>query len=49
VDDIRLRFEPTSSDTRVQAESRSRVGVGNFGQNRRNILELRAALKGLPA
>lgn len=41
VDDIRVRFLPAGGGgTRVHAESRSRVGVGDLGQNRRNILEL---------
>jgi uncharacterized protein (DUF1499 family) len=49
VDDVRLTFVPDPGGCRVHAESRSRVGVGDLGQNRRNILELWAALKGLRA
>jgi uncharacterized protein (DUF1499 family) len=49
VDDVRLTFVPAPGGCRVHAESRSRVGVGDLGQNRRNILELWAALKGLRA
>ena len=45
VDDVRLTFLPTVGGCQIHAESRSRVGVGDFGQNRRNILELWQALK----
>lgn len=44
-DDVRLRFIPTASGCLVHAESRSRVGKGDLGQNRRNILELWAAIR----
>jgi uncharacterized protein (DUF1499 family) len=40
IDDITVRLEPVPSGTRVHARSRSRVGVGDLGQNRRNLLEL---------
>jgi uncharacterized protein (DUF1499 family) len=40
VDDITLRFRPAGPGTLIHAESRSRVGKGDLGQNRRNILEL---------
>ncbi len=42
IDDVRLTFEPGPRDgtSTVHAESRSRVGIGDLGQNRRNILEL---------
>lgn len=40
VDDVTIRFTATADGTRVDAESRSRVGKGDLGQNRRNILEL---------
>ena len=48
-DDIRLTLTPANGNggdggTRIDAESRSRVGIGDLGQNRRNILELWAAL-----
>lgn len=46
VDDITLRFEPTDGGCQIQAESRSRVGKGDLGQNRRNILELFRAIQG---
>jgi uncharacterized protein (DUF1499 family) len=46
VDDIRLTLEPApGGTTRVHAESKSRLGVGDLGQNRRNILELWKALR----
>ena len=44
-DDIRLTLAPGEGGTRIDAESRSRVGVGDLGQNRRNILELWQALR----
>lgn len=44
VDDVRLRFEPTAEGCRVVGQSRSRVGKGDFGQNARNLKELRWAL-----
>ena len=42
-DDIRVTFQGEGDGVRVGAESRSRLGKGDFGQNRRNILELWAA------
>lgn len=48
IDDIHLTFVPTAGGCLVHAESRSRVGVGDFGQNRRNILELWKALRANP-
>lgn len=45
VDDITVRLEPTPTGTRVHARSKSRVGTGDFGQNRRNLLELLTPLK----
>jgi uncharacterized protein (DUF1499 family) len=45
VDDVRVRLEPADGGTvRLNARSESRVGKGDFGQNRRNLLELFAAL-----
>ncbi len=44
-DDIHLECTALGSGTRVHAESRSRVGVGDLGQNRRNILELWNAVR----
>jgi uncharacterized protein (DUF1499 family) len=45
VDDITLRLEPTAQGTRIHARSQSRLGSADLGQNRRNLLELFAALK----
>ena len=44
VDDIRLTFAPDGTGSRVAGQSRSRVGKGDFGKNRRNLKELAAAL-----
>ncbi|MDB5305990.1 MAG: hypothetical protein JWO38_192 [Gemmataceae bacterium] len=40
VDDVKLRFLPAGPGCMIHAESCSRIGVGDLGQNRRNILEL---------
>ena len=45
VDDVKLRFLPAGPGCLIHAESKSRVGVGDFGQNRRNILELWDAIR----
>lgn len=45
VDDITLRLIPDGGGTLVHAESRSRLGKGDLGQNRRNILELWDAIR----
>lgn len=45
VDDLHIRLLPTADGTRVEAESQSRVGVGDLGQNPRNLRELRHGLK----
>ena len=45
VDDIRLTLENTATGVQVHADSRSRVGTGDLGQNRRNILELWSVLR----
>jgi uncharacterized protein (DUF1499 family) len=47
VDDVTVTVEPAVLGALIHASSRSRVGVGDFGQNRRNILELWAALRTL--
>jgi uncharacterized protein (DUF1499 family) len=44
-DDVHVRLEAVTGGTRVHARSRSRVGKGDFGQNRRNLLELLRALR----
>jgi uncharacterized protein (DUF1499 family) len=45
VDDVRLRLEPIPEGVRVHARSQSRLGKADLGQNRRNLLELFAALR----
>ncbi len=45
VDDITVRCEAVAENrTRVHARSQSRLGKGDFGQNRRNLLQLWAVL-----
>ena len=45
-DDIRVQIESKSSGgSRLTAESRSRVGKGDLGQNPRNLRELLAAVR----
>ena len=44
-DDVRLQLHATDTGTLIHAESRSRAGKGDLGQNRRNILELWSALR----
>lgn len=43
-DDIHVRLFPIEAGTRVEAESRSRIGKGDLGQNPRNLRELVDAL-----
>jgi uncharacterized protein (DUF1499 family) len=45
VDDIEVRCEAIPSGTRIHARSKSRVGKGDLGQNRRNLLKLFRALR----
>jgi uncharacterized protein (DUF1499 family) len=45
IDDITIRLEPSPRGTRVHAHSKSRVGAVDFGQNRRNLLELLTILQ----
>jgi uncharacterized protein (DUF1499 family) len=47
-DDVTIRLEPVAAGTRVHARSQSRVGASDLGQNRRNVLELFAALAATP-
>jgi uncharacterized protein (DUF1499 family) len=44
VDDVVLTFQTQGSSTKIDAASKSRVGLGDLGQNRRNILELWKAI-----
>jgi uncharacterized protein (DUF1499 family) len=44
VDDVTVHLESDGGGSRLHAKSRSRVGKGDLGQNRRNLLELFAAL-----
>jgi uncharacterized protein (DUF1499 family) len=46
-DDIRVRIEPAGAGARLSAESQSRVGKGDLGQNPRNLRELLGAVRGL--
>ncbi len=43
-DDIHVRLEPVAGGTRLTAESQSRLGKGDLGQNPRNLKELLAGL-----
>jgi uncharacterized protein (DUF1499 family) len=45
VDDVTVRLEPAAGGTRLHARSQSRVGKGDLGQNRRNLLELFRAVR----
>jgi uncharacterized protein (DUF1499 family) len=45
VDDVTVTIVLTASGVLLHAASKSRVGIGDLGQNRRNILELWAAIR----
>ena len=45
VDDVTVTVQANGAGSLIHAESRSRMGVGDLGQNRRNILELWAAVR----
>jgi len=47
VDDVVVSIKPAGPSTILHAASRSRVGLGDLGQNRRNILELWAAIRAI--
>ena len=47
VDDVTVTIKPAGPGAMVHAASKSRVGVGDLGQNRRNILELWAAVRAI--
>lgn len=40
IDDVRVEFRETTAGVRIDAESRSRIGKGDLGQNPRNLIEL---------
>jgi uncharacterized protein (DUF1499 family) len=44
-DDITVRVKATAEGTRITAESQSRVGRGDLGQNPRNLKELLTAIR----
>jgi uncharacterized protein (DUF1499 family) len=45
VDDVRLKFEPLGAGRcRMIGQSRARIGKADFGQNARNLKELRSAV-----
>ena len=44
-DDIRVRIEPRGAGSRLSAESKSRIGKGDLGQNPRNLRELLTAVR----
>ncbi|MDZ4863081.1 MAG: DUF1499 domain-containing protein [Gemmatimonadota bacterium] len=48
VDDLYILVEPRGSGSAVLVRSASRIGQGDLGQNRRNIIELWAALARAP-
>jgi uncharacterized protein (DUF1499 family) len=45
VDDVTVALKNAGPGTMIHAASKSRVGKGDLGQNRRNILELWAAIR----
>ncbi len=45
IDDVTVRIEAAPGGSRVHARSQARVGVGDLGQNRRNLLELFRSLQ----
>jgi len=48
IDDVTIRAESLADGrTRIHAHSKSRVGKGDLGQNRRNLLELLKPLRSL--
>lgn len=49
VDDIHVQISPISGGARLEAESRSRVGKGDLGQNPRNLKQLVQSIDGFPS
>src|SRR5262245_37144579 len=47
VDDVRLHLEAVPGGTRLRGRSQARLGITDFGQNRRNLKTLVAALRRL--
>lgn len=45
IDDIHMRLEATPAGCRVHARSQARLGKADFGQNRRNLIELFGCLQ----
>lgn len=45
IDDVTVTIVPAGNELLLHAASRSRVGKGDLGQNRRNILELWSAIR----
>jgi uncharacterized protein (DUF1499 family) len=45
VDDVTVTIKPAGPGAMLHAASKSRIGIGDFGQNRRNILELWDAIR----
>jgi uncharacterized protein (DUF1499 family) len=45
IDDVTVRLEPTAGGCRLHARSQARVGKGDLGQNRRNLLQLLRAVR----
>ena len=43
-DDLTIRMDESDGQTRVNVESRSRVGQGDFGENRRHVVQFLRAL-----
>ncbi len=45
VDDIRLEIHSESEGVRIEASSQSRIGLGDLGQNPRNLIEISDGLR----
>lgn len=45
IDDVMIRLEAADDGTRIRARSQSRIGAGDLGQNRRNLIELLEMLR----
>ncbi|QDV58182.1 DUF1499 domain-containing protein [Rosistilla oblonga] len=49
VDDIQVRISPVDGGAQLDAESQSRLGKGDLGQNPRNLKELVRGIDGFPS